>query len=117
MKAKRIVKRIIGILLVVFIASAINAANSPEKSCAEKMHKKLSEQIKYPGYAVKRALQGQVTMIFTVSEKGFLQIKNVTTDEPELAEFVKKELANMHCEEMIKVSGQDFKVRFHFRLL
>lgn len=103
--------------MVVFSAFAGNAANSPEQACAEKMWKKLSEQVKYPDFAVKKAIQGQVTIIFTVSEKGFMQIKNVVTDEPELAEFVKKELTNLKCEEMIKVAGQYFKVRFHFHLI
>ena len=108
---------IIVILLVVFSASAADAAMNPEKTCAEKMWKKLSDQIKYPDFALKMAIQGQVTLIFTVSEKGFIQIKNVLTDEPELAEFVKKELSDLQCEEMIKVAGEYFKVKFHFRLI
>jgi hypothetical protein len=117
MKTKMIGKAIIVMLMVVFSALSTSGANNPETTCAEKMWKKMSEQVKYPGFAVRDRLEGQVTIIYTVTEQGKILIKRVITDESRLAEYVRLTLSGLQCEEMIKVAGKDFKVQFHFRLI
>lgn len=117
MKTKTITCGILVLLMVAFAFLSSTAASNPAQNCAEKMWNKLSESVKYPDFAVKEKIEGQVTVVFTITETGHISIKDVVTDEPRLAAFIKEELAGLECSEMLKAAGIEFKVRFRFHFI
>ena len=117
MKTRNIIKILLGIALIALVFTMNGMAKNPDKACADKIWQKLTETVKYPEFAAKRGIEGEVTIIFAIVEPGVLQIKDVITTNEELAEFVKNTVSSIKCQEMLKSAGNDFKVKFRFKLI
>ena len=93
------------------------SASTPASECASTLNYKFQGNIKYPEFAQKQALQGDVTVLFTVSDNGKIIIKDIRTTDVELAQYVRRMLSTVNCPELDNAGVYDFKIIFHFKLI
>jgi hypothetical protein len=93
------------------------SASTPASECASTLSNKFERNIKYPSFAQKQALQGDVTVLFTVSYDGKIIIKDVRTTDVELAQYVRGMMSTVNCPELDNAGVYDFKIIFHFKLI
>jgi hypothetical protein len=92
-------------------------ASTPANECATVLWKKFQSSIKYPEFAHEQALQGEVTVLFTVSDDGEILVKDIRANDAELAKYIRRVIATVKCPDLDNAGVYDFKVHFHFRLI
>jgi outer membrane biosynthesis protein TonB len=114
-------RNIFRILMVVIILSSFLSqpavASTPASVCAATIWQKFQNKIKYPEKAVKKDVEGDVTVIFTVADNGNIVIKFIRSTDRELISYIKNILSSVQVPELDNASIYDFKVVFHFKLI
>jgi hypothetical protein len=115
-------QRIIRFLLVTAIAGLFMFqpvfASTPAQDCATALWRKFQGQIKYPEFAHQQALQGEVTILFTLAEDGDVVVKDIIATDTDLGNYIRQVVSTVKCPELQNAAGvNDFKVKFHFRLI
>ncbi|MCX6246971.1 MAG: energy transducer TonB [Bacteroidetes bacterium] len=114
-------KGILRFFLVVSVAGLFMfqpvLASTPANDCATALWKKFQSTIKYPEFAHEHAIQGEVTVLFTVSEDGEIVVKDVRANDADLAKYIREVITTVKCPELDNAEIYDFKVHFHFRLI
>jgi hypothetical protein len=112
------IKRYTLILLFAMVfKSVIVAASTPASECANTLWQKFQEKISYPEFAYKQAIQGDVVVIFTVSNDGRIIVKDIRATDVELGKYVRKVISTLQAPELDNADIYDFKVIFHFKLI
>jgi hypothetical protein len=93
------------------------SASTPASECASTLNHKFERNIKYPEFAQKQALQGDVTVLFTVADDGKIIIKDIRTTDVELAQYIRTMMSTVNCPELDNAGVYDFKIIFHFKLI
>ncbi|HTX87808.1 MAG TPA: energy transducer TonB [Bacteroidales bacterium] len=109
-------KPVLTVLFFILIVTGSAAALEPSGSCAAQMYSRLKETVTYPPSAVRDQLEGEVVVIFQVSDEGKLKVYNVYTTNPELSAYVRNRLSSLYCE-LPEAHNRYFKVKFNFRLI
>ena len=121
METKGIIKRTLltgaAVLFASFLSFAEAPASTPASECAATLWQKFEGNIKYPDYAWKQSIQGDVTVIFTVADDGKIVVKDIRATDETLGKYVREILTRMQCPELDNASVYDFKVIFHFKLI
>ena len=110
--------RSFSLLLMIFCISVLSSfAAKPEIAAAVHIQKAIQENVKYPERAVKNCCTGSVDVTFTIDETGKINIKELSTDNKEIAEGVKAQLSKINCKEANAPSYQLYKVTISFKLI
>ena len=96
-----------------FSSFAIKPARAP----AENIHKVISENLKYPERALRNSTTGSVDVLFTIGEEGQILIKNILTDNKDIADGVREQLKNLSCKDIKSPFNQHYKVTITFKLI
>ena len=107
-------------LLLIFSLLMISRtvlASTPASECASTLTQKFQGKIVYPETAQKQAIQGDVTVIFTVSDDGKIIVKDIRATDTELLKYIQDALTRVQVPELDNASIYDFKVIFHFKLV
>lgn len=114
-------KNILRFFLIMVVASLFLSppvfASTPASECATTIWQKFQGKIRYPEFAYKRAIQGEVTVIFTVSENGNIIVKDIRSTDTELGRYIKEAISDVRCPELENANIYDFKVTFNFKLI
>jgi Gram-negative bacterial TonB protein C-terminal len=106
------------VLLFISLFSFAEApASTPASECAATIWQKFQGNIKYPDYAYKQSIQGDVIVIFTVADDGKIIVKDIRATDEDLGKYVREVMTRMQCPELDNASVYDFKVIFHFKLI
>jgi hypothetical protein len=117
MKIKNILQLFLILVITGLFLSPPVFASTPASECATTIWQKFRGTIRYPEFASKRAIQGEVTVIFTVSENGNIIVKDIRATDTELARYVREMITTVQCPELENASVYDFKVIFNFKLI
>jgi hypothetical protein len=117
MKPLNIIKPAFVILFVITTGICSSFAIEPSATCAEKMHEKLKENIKYPSSSLRDAIEGEVQVIFTLTSEGQVTICHIYGTSIDLVNYIKEKLSSIRCKEMTEAYNQYFKVKFNFHLI
>ena len=116
MKKAKAIKVILTFALAGLIGFTSSFAADPANSCIDQLRQKLVEAVKYPEFAKKEVLQGEVTIIFSfMNEK--IDVKNIIATDPYLGKYVKEIVSGIYCKSFSKISDKEFKVKIHFSLI
>ena len=108
---------ILSIVLLLLCVTFTSAKTLPVP--AQKLPKELKEQIvkqlDYPKQARNELIEGDVWIKVCVDENSKVKIIDLSATDPQLGEYVKKELSSLHVENPGCSPGQEYylKVRFH----
>jgi outer membrane biosynthesis protein TonB len=116
MKGISILRTMVIILIVSLIAAGQGFAGNTAKPNEKKVRDVLKESVKYPQHLVKSGATGKVEVIFTISEKGEIVVKNLKSTNPDLEAYVREQLENTCCKELKTNFNQHFKVTFSFNI-
>jgi hypothetical protein len=121
MEAKGLFKKTlltgVAILFISLISFAEAPASTPASECASTIWQKFQGKVKYPDYAYKQSIQGDVIVIFTVADDGKIIVKDIRATDEDLGKYVREVMTGMKCPELDNASVYDFKVIFHFKLI
>jgi outer membrane biosynthesis protein TonB len=110
--------RILSIILMAICMSAIvTFAGKPEIAPAVHIQKAIKDNITYPAKAVKNCCTGSVNVTFAITENGKIDIKKISTDNKEIAEEVKAQLAKIDYKEANAPSYQLYEITISFKLI
>ena len=110
--------RFFSVILMLFCMSAISSyAAKPEITPAVHIQKVIQDGLRYPERAIKNCCTGSVDVTFTIDENGKIDIKKLSTDNKDIAEGVKEQLAKINCKEANSPSYQLYKVTISFKLV
>ena len=116
MKRAKVKKALLTLVIAGFIGFTSSFAGDPANSCIDQLRQKLIETVKYPGFAKKEAVQGDVTIIFSLINER-INVKYITATNPELGKYTKEIVSGIQCKNLTKFSNKDFKVKIHFILI
>jgi hypothetical protein len=108
---------ILSIALLLLCATSTNAKTLPVP--AQKLPKELKEQIvkqlDYPRQAKAELIEGDVWLKVSVDENSKVKIVDLSATDPQLGEYVKKELSSLQVENPGCSPDQVYylKVKFH----
>jgi len=117
MKTKIVIWLFMIIMLAGLIDSQTSYASTPATVCASTIWQKFQGKIRYPETAYKQAVEGDVTVIFTVSDDGKIIVKFMRSTDQELESYVRDIISTIQCPELENAGIYDFKVTFHFKLI
>jgi len=117
MKTTNIFRYFLVPLVFCFILTGSVLASTPASECASTLNQKLQGVIRYPEFATKQAIQGEVTVLFTVSDDGKIIVKDIRSTDYELGKYIRKVISRVTCPELDNAGVYDFKVIFHFKLI
>ncbi|MGA3015072.1 MAG: energy transducer TonB [Bacteroidales bacterium] len=114
---KHILLTLAAVFFISFFSFAGAPASTPASECAATLWQKFQGKIKYPEYAYKQSIQGDVTVIFTVADDGKIIVKDIRATDEDLGKYVREVISKVQCPELDNASVYDFKVIFHFKLI
>jgi TonB family protein len=117
MKTKNILRLFLILIISGMFLSSPVIAGTPASECASTLWQKFQGTIRYPEFAYKQAIQGEVTVLFTVSENGKIIVKDIRSTDTELAEYIREVISRVQCPELANAGIYDFKVKFNFKLI
>jgi TonB family protein len=117
MKTKSISRFILALTVAGLLLAHPLMANTPVQECASRLVNKLQTQVKYPKFALKQAIEGEVSVVFSVNDEGSVIVKDIVASNSELGTYVRDAVANLNCEELKNAGDYDFRVKFHFKLI
>jgi hypothetical protein len=120
MKAINLIRVFALILVIVSAAAFTSYAKKPNTvlapTTAATIHSTLESCLKFPDKGLKSDYEGTVDLVFLI-EDGKMVIEKLTSDNKELATYVKEELCKMNCKHIRSLTNQHYAVRLNFSLL
>ncbi len=117
MKTKNILRFFLIMVVTGLFLSPPVFAGTPASECAATIWQKFQGKISYPDFAYKQAIQGEVTVIFTISDNGYIIVKDIRSTDTELGKYVRDVISRVQCPELDNAGIYDFKVVFNFKLI
>ncbi len=105
---KKLSTLILTVLIILLNFSAHEGSNP-----GSEMQKVIRKEISYPKFAMKNQLRGVVMVQFEVSEKGYVEVKEMNASHNDLGDYVQDQLEKLRLDPR-KSSGMHF-VKFTFR--
>jgi len=96
-------------VLTILLSFSAHAGSNP----GSEMQKVIRKEISYPKFAMKNHLRGVVMVQFEVSDKGYVQVKEMNASHNELGDYVQDQLEKLRLDPR-ESSGMHF-VKFTFR--
>ena len=117
MKTVKLIRTLAIILMVICISGISSYASKPEMAPAINLQKVIKENITYPEHAIKNSSTGIVNVIFAIDESGKIDIKKMSTDNNEIADAVKSQLAKINYKDAKAPYYQLYKITISFKLI
>lgn len=117
MKTKNILRLFLIVIVSGLFLSSPVIASTPASECAATLWQKFQGKIRYPEFAHKQAIQGEVTVLFTVSDDGSIVVKDIRSTDTKLAQYIRDVMSTVQCPELENAGIYDFKVKFNFKLI
>ncbi len=117
MKTLNVIPALFLALIFVCLSGAPSFASEPVANAADNLQKMIKSSIKYPENALKNACAGTVDMVFTVNEDGQLNIEEIWSDNKELSDCLKKQLATICCKGIKTLPNQHYALTVTFKLV
>jgi|WetSurMetagenome_2_1015567.scaffolds.fasta_scaffold102448_1 hypothetical protein len=117
MSAKNILRYFLILVSAGLLLSEPVFASTPASECASTIWQKFQGKIRYPEFAHKQAIQGEVVVLFTVSDDGKIIVKDIRATDTELGKYIRNLISTVFCPELDNAGIYDFKVIFHFKLI
>lgn len=118
-------KTIIYTFISVFILSCtlafqLSYARKPASALSkpayiEQLNIIVKDAVKYPGFDLKKEERGDITVTFTLSDDGKIQVEKVTAATERIEKYVKEQLTDVSAKDVLHPYGQKYKVKFSFK--
>jgi hypothetical protein len=120
MKTINLIRVFALIMIFVSAASMTSYAKKPvttnAPSTVATIQNTLSGALKFPADCNKSDFEGTVDVIFLI-EDGKMVIEKATSDNKELAKYVKEELCKICCKHIKSLTNQHYEVKLNFQLV
>jgi len=101
-------------LLLGFISTFSSYAASPAAVSAKNIRQKFSETFQNLEDRDNIPASGTVTVLFTVSDEGTIDIKKLEATSDEAANFVKENISKVPCQDNVYPYHQFYRVKIRF---
>ena len=117
MKKLVLVLVLVGAMLVG--VSVVNAKNLPSvvAKLPADFKQEIVNQLDYPDFAKENLIEGEVWIKVTLTDNNKVRVVDLSATNPELGEYVKKELSNLYIEDKDISSGNIYYLKVNFDLL
>lgn len=115
MKNASLIAAIFFLLITGLIGQNPVTAGEPANSCMDQLRQKIVENLKYPEYAHKTAIQGEVTLIFSISDEKII-VKNISASDVYLGTYVREQVSGIRCSDFTQIKGKDYRIKIRFTL-
>ena len=109
MKTFKVIPTLLFAVMFIFLTGFSSRAITPATANLVHLQKAIKETLRYPEQAIKSGCTGTVNVIFTIDEKGKIDIKKTFSDNPEIAKIVKEQLSSVCCKEVKTLYNQHYK--------
>ncbi|MDP4281445.1 MAG: hypothetical protein Q8867_04775 [Bacteroidota bacterium] len=113
MKVLNVIRMLALTFFLAFMSFQVSYAAKPASKC---LRETLMGSVRYPDAIMKQSGVGSVEVTFIISDEGKILIKNIKTDNEELAEYVKDQLGCISCENLFGAYNQHYRITFRFKL-
>ncbi len=117
MKTLKSIRTLLLIMMAICISGISSFAGKPEIAPALHIQKVIKENLTYPAKAVKNCCTGSVYVTFAITPEGKIDIKKISTDNKEIAEEVKAQLAKINYKDAHAPSYQLYEISISFKLI
>jgi len=116
MKALKVIRPVIILLLLVLFTTITCFAGKPSVTPTEHIRNVIIGSVKHPIDVSKHKLTGSVDVLFSINDNGTLDIKKISTDEDQIATCLKDQLSKITIKNLDLPKGQFYKVKISFKL-
>jgi hypothetical protein len=117
MKTIRILKSVITIVLSGVIFSINTYARNPSNDYpehAKQVKQILEKSVKFPGCSINRVHHGVAIVVFTISDKGIIQIEGISANCKALEANLREQLTGLYFKGVVPPGDQHYRVKFTF---
>ena len=105
---------------MIFFGAAVSGFGKPKaESCVivtpKMIHKAINKSISYPALGSKLNLDGEVVLVFRISDGGKIDIRNISAENTDLSNYVKQQLSGITIKDMCSPSNQFYKLKINFQ--
>jgi len=106
------------LMILVFVLSGfgIRTAHARGPELTDVIKKAINEKVKYPEFAIEKKINGVVVVEFKINQKGNLEVKRMNSVQPELQEYVRKQLETICFNPVTVDTNQLYYYKFNFDL-
>jgi hypothetical protein len=115
MKTINATRILVIVLLIGFISTFSTYAESPAAISARNIRQKFVQAVMNPEDLLNVSSAGVVEVLFTVTDDGNIDIKNIKSTNEEIANYVKDKISSVPCKENVEPTNQYYKVKFYFQ--
>lgn len=108
---------IIIVLVFVLTVTGIRQAIAVGPDLTDVIEKAINEKIKYPEFAIEKKINGVVVVEFKINQKGNLIVTRMNSVQPELEEYVRKQLETISFNPFTVDTSQLYYYKFNFDLI
>ena len=113
MKAKNLIAIILVVIITGFVTKNVHA-KGPDFN--DVIKKAIDENVKYPDFAIERKINGVVVVQFKFNQKGNLEVRRINSVNPELEEYVHRQLEKISIDALVADTSQSYYYKFNFDL-
>lgn len=99
-------------LAILFFTVTVVFAKSPQSD----LQQTIKSHITYPADLIKKQIEGSVFIEFTIKENGIIEVLNSNSLSGDLMVYVVDELSSIMLTGCPELFGQNFTMRFDFKL-
>ena len=105
------------ILLFVLTGTGIKQAIAGAPELSDVIEEAIIEKVKYPEIAIEKKINGIVVVEFKINQKGNLVVTRMNSIQPELEEYVRKQLETINFNPVTVDTSQLYYYKFNFNLV
>jgi hypothetical protein len=117
MKKSHIFTSIVAVVILFAMATQTSFARKPsadKPAYMEQLNKVVKESVKYPDFKLNKAERGDIFVTFTLTDDGKIKVEKVEAPSPRVEEYIKAQLSDVPCKDIIHPYNQAYKVKFRF---
>jgi len=116
MKPNRILKFVIVLITLLILAPQMQAGKTI-KDTAATIREAIQQQVKHPGYIKVQDDLCCADILFTITKDGKMLVKRILSNNEELSEYIKDQLANIKFTKLGSPMNQYYRIKLSFRLI
>ena len=117
MKAINITRTLFVIAGMILFTSTTLWAGNTAKAPAKALRSVISESVKFPETINKDDLTGTVEVVFSVNEKGKIEISRIKSENQQIIDAVTKQLGELSCNGLNCPTYQQYRIEITFKLV
>lgn len=114
MKTINVTRILVIALLVGFISTFSSYAESPAAISAKNIRQKFVQAVMNPEDQSTVPTSGEAEVLFTINDKGNVDIVKLKGTNEETANYVKEKISNVSCQDFVHPYNQYYKIKFQF---